>query len=45
MLFAAWSEGAVYNNQKDFETYVKTTAIEYNNPIETAFIKVEERSK
>jgi hypothetical protein len=45
MIFAAWSEGAVYNNQKDFEAYVKTTAMEYNNPVETGFVKVEERNK
>jgi len=41
MLFAAWSEGAVYNNQKDFEEYVQLTALEYNNPIEIGFVKIE----
>ena len=41
MIFAAWSEGVVYNNQKDFEAYVKTTAMEYNNPVEISFVKVE----
>ena len=45
MIFAAWSEGAVYNNQKDFETYVKSTSIEYNNPVETGFLKLEEKNK
>jgi hypothetical protein len=44
MIFAAWSEGVVYNNQKDFEAYVKTTALEYNNPVETSFVKVEEKA-
>ncbi|MEI7420464.1 MAG: DUF4861 family protein [Prolixibacteraceae bacterium] len=44
MIFAAWSEGVVYNNQKDFEEYVKTTAKEYNNPVETSLVKVEKKA-
>jgi hypothetical protein len=45
MLFAAWSEGAVYNNQTDFETYVQTTSLEYNNPVETGFVIIEMKDK
>lgn len=43
MIFAAWSEGAVYNNQTDFETYVVKTAEEYNNPLLVNFIAKEEK--
>lgn len=39
MLFAAWSDGAVFNNQKDFENYVVKTAFEFNNPIEIKFVE------
>ncbi len=45
MIFAAWSEGAVYNNREDFEAYVLTSALEYNNPVETVYVKFEEKSK
>ena len=44
-LFAAWSEGAVYNNREDFEKYVKTTAVELENPVKTTFVKYEEKSE
>lgn len=43
MLFAAWSEGAVYNNQEDFEAYVQKTAMEFNTPVEIAFQQLESR--
>jgi hypothetical protein len=43
MIFAAWSEGAVYNNQKDFETYVQTTAREFNSPVGINFIRMDEK--
>jgi hypothetical protein len=39
MLFMAWSDGAVFNNQKDFENYVVKTAFEFNNPIEIKFVE------
>jgi hypothetical protein len=42
-IFAAWSEGAVYNNQEDFEQYVKTSAMEFNNPLEIEFVTLEEK--
>ncbi len=43
MLFAAWSEGAVYNTQKDFEAYVQQSAMEYDHPLEIDFVKVEKK--
>lgn len=43
MLFAAWSEGAVYNNLEDFEEYVVNTSIEFNNPIEIGFVNLEKK--
>jgi hypothetical protein len=45
MIFAAGSEGAVYNNREDFEAYVLRSAREYNNPVETVFMKFEEKDK
>jgi hypothetical protein len=45
MIFAAWSEGVVYNNQKDFEAYVQTTAREFNSPLGINFIRMEEKEK
>lgn len=42
-IFAAWSEGAVYNNQADFEAYVSKSAKELNNPVNTAYIKTESK--
>lgn len=41
MIFAAWSDGAVYNNQEDFEEYVKLTALESNNPVEVTYHRKE----
>lgn len=43
MIFAAWSEGEVYNNQKDFETYVKKTMKEFNNPTDVQFVNIESK--
>ena len=43
MIFAAWSEGAVYNNKEDFEAYVQTTALEFNNPAVIEFIALEKK--
>ena len=42
LLSSAWSEGAVYNTQVEFSRYIQKTAIEYNNSLETAFVKIEE---
>ena len=43
-IFAAWSEGEVYNTREDFEKYVQKTAIELNNPVEKRFVKLEEKN-
>jgi len=37
MLSSAWSDGAVYNNPKDFTDYIRKTALEYNNPLQVRF--------
>ena len=39
MLSSAWSEGAVYNNAKDFTDYIKKTALEYNDPVQARFVQ------
>ncbi|MGW8315248.1 MAG: DUF4861 family protein [Bacteroidales bacterium] len=44
MLFAGWSEGAVHNNQGDFEQYVVQSALEFNHPVETEFVATERKS-
>ena len=41
LLAATWSEGAVYNTQDAFTDYVKTTALEYNNPIEIRSVGIQ----
>jgi hypothetical protein len=43
LLSSAWSEGAVYNNKKDFTKYINKTAVEYNNPVNTDFVRVDYR--
>lgn len=43
LLSSAWSEGAVYNNKTDFEDYIRETAIEYNNPLSTNFIRIDKK--
>ncbi len=45
LLFAAWSDGAVYANQADFEEYVQKTALEFNTPIEIGFVNLEAKSE
>ena len=37
LLSSAWSDGAVYNNPKDFTDYIRKTALEYNNPLQIRF--------
>jgi hypothetical protein len=44
MIFAAWSEGEVYNNQKVFEEYVIKTAEEFNNPVLLDFVAREDKN-
>ncbi|MCF8380391.1 MAG: DUF4861 domain-containing protein [Bacteroidales bacterium] len=43
LLSSAWSEGAVYYNSELFSEYIRTTAIEYNNPLETQFVHIQEK--
>jgi hypothetical protein len=44
-IFAAWSEGAVYNNQDDFEAYVKNTSVEFNHPVKISFVNIEQKTQ
>ncbi len=43
LLSSAWSEGAVYNNKEDFTDYIVKTSLEYNNPLKTNFIQIQEK--
>ncbi|MCP4047013.1 MAG: DUF4861 domain-containing protein, partial [Gammaproteobacteria bacterium] len=43
MLSSAWSEGAVYNNARDFTDYINKTALEYNDPVRTSFARKQEK--
>ena len=45
LLASAWSEGAVYNNKSDFTAYIRKTAIEYNSPVQTQFVSVQEMNE
>ena len=42
LLSSAWSEGAVYDNREDFSDYIRKTSLEYNNPVESEFISLQE---
>ncbi len=42
-IFAAWSEGAVYNNREDFEAYVQQTARKFNHPVEAKFERLDRK--
>lgn len=42
-LFAAWSEGAVLNNQTDFEEYVLNTKLEYETPVTFFFSELKNK--
>ncbi len=44
LLSSAWSEGVVYNNRKDFSDYVRKTSLEYNHPVETEFVRIQDKS-
>ncbi|MFH0758391.1 MAG: DUF4861 family protein [Bacteroidota bacterium] len=44
-LFAAWSEGAVYNNQEDFKAYVQRSSLEFNHPVDISFVNVELKNR
>jgi len=43
MVSSAWSEGAVYNNKKDFSDYIKKTRLEYNSPVQSNFIQIQKK--
>jgi hypothetical protein len=43
MLSSAWSEGAVYNNTNDFSDYIRKTSMEYNSPVQSNFIQIQEK--
>ena len=43
LLSSAWSEGAVYNNAKDFSNYIIKTALEYNDPVQASFVRKQEK--
>ena len=43
LLSSAWSEGAVYNNKKDFSDYIRKTSLEYNHPVHDNFVQVQEK--
>ena len=45
LIFAAWSEGAVYNTPEKFKEYVIKTAREYENPVEVEFMGVERKKE
>jgi hypothetical protein len=43
LLASAWSEGAVYNNKKDFTEYILKTEQEFNNPLQVQFADIHEK--
>jgi hypothetical protein len=43
LLASAWSEGAVYNNKEEFTDYIQKIAIEYNHPLQTKFVRIQEK--
>jgi hypothetical protein len=43
LVSSAWSEGAVYNNEKDFSDYIRKTSLEYNSPVQTRFVRTQEK--
>jgi hypothetical protein len=44
LLSSAWSEGAVYNNEKDFTDYIRMTQQEYENPVEVRFVQKQSKA-
>ncbi|RPH37744.1 DUF4861 domain-containing protein [bacterium] len=43
LIAGAWSEGAVYNSKESFISYVRKTALEYNNPVTVQFGALEQK--
>ncbi len=44
LLSSAWSEGAVYNNEKDFSDYIRKTKLEYESPVHARFTQIQDKS-
>lgn len=44
LLSSAWSEGAVYNNTKDFSDYIRKTKKEFESPVQPGFVAIEDKS-
>ena len=44
LLSSAWSEGAVYNNKKDFSDYIRKTKLEYESPVQARFVQIQDKS-
>jgi hypothetical protein len=44
LLSSAWSEGAVYNNEKDFSDYIRKTKREYESPVQARFVQIQDKS-
>ncbi len=44
LLSSAWSEGAVYNNEKDFSDYIRKTKLEYESPVQARFAQIQDKS-
>ncbi len=45
LLSSAWSEGAVYNNKKDFSDYIRKTKLEYESPVQARFAQIQDKSE
>jgi len=43
LLSSAWSEGAVYNNEKDFSNYIRKTKLEYESPVQAGFVQIQDK--
>ena len=43
LIAGAWNEGVVYNTPELFKVYVRKTALEYNNPVQTTFGVLEQK--
>ena len=44
LLSSAWSEGAVYNNEKDFSDYIRKTKLEYESPVQASIVQIQDKS-
>ena len=44
LLSSAWSEGAVYSNEKDFSDYIRKTKLEYESPVQARFAQIQDSS-